>query len=219
MQWEGVYVIDSPSAEALRAIYSVWRDLTNALDCIEEYLERDFDLDDSQIGPALWSSALMHYKRARQGHRGNKVHRPVWLGLTAEQSHLDAELCVWRDRLYSHAVGIGEDLAVRAFVNPGPGGVGYAVYGVSVAMTHVTTPGRDHAKRFYELLKQLIPKAKAIESVEHRRVWSEVAVMPIEQILKGRPYVKEIHFDESSQRYRAALRKAKRDNADGNDGR
>lgn len=206
----GNYVISSSKADRYLSVAVAVLDLKIAKEMIEQCLGDD-DADETRDHhEAYWTTALIRFRRAfSKGRRATWEHDAIIGSLSLESQESYAQFRMLADKFVAHSVGIGEDMAVTAVLGPGADNT-VVVYGAAVRKTRVSSPGTNLARRLLTLLAELIPVIGVVEDAAHRELLQELRGWPAADLVKGGIYEKGVHFDDTSDLYRNALKAYRR---------
>lgn len=204
----GSYVIRGEFADRYRAVGVALLDLKIANGMIARCIDDRDDDDDDDLEEALWTTALIRFRRAfTKGRGADWGYSDLLSALTPERRASFDLFYMFADKFIAHPVGIGEDMAVTAEIGPGVDGSA-VVYGGCVREARVSSPGTDLAKELLILLAELIDLVAMREGIVHRefieaiRLWWSSA-----DLLRDGMYESSINFDRTSGLYRKELKK------------
>lgn len=137
---------------------------------------------------ACWTTAIIRYERCFSG-RSWAAQEIVTSKLSQAQLETHHYFRYLRDKMFSHALGVGEDFEVTAAVYPGPSGK-LEIVGVEPRPRRISSPGRDLAKEFLDLVLVIRALVEPAYEAMKTELYSNLRNLPIEDAVKGLPIEK-----------------------------
>ena len=182
----GNYRLRTP-AVALQSLAGARIDLR----IVEEMLQHCLDPDGEvhalcdELEEACWTTAVIRYARCFSA-RSWPAREVVTDKLSANQLETHHYFRFLRDKMFGHAIGVGEDFEVTAAVCPGTSRK-LEVVAVGPRPRRISSPGSDLAKEFLELVRVV----RALVDPAYERLFAqllrELRAMPLEEAVKGLP--------------------------------
>jgi hypothetical protein len=210
----GNYRLKVPAVD-LQSLAGAITDLQIAEDMLQHCIESDIEIHDTceELEEACWTTAVIRYERSFSC-RSWPSKEIVIDKLSATQLETHHFFRFLRDKMFGHALGVGEDFEITAAVYPGSSGK-LEIVGVGPRPRRISSPGSDLAKEFSELVtfvRQLVEqayermKAQLLRDLRGKAITEMVKGLPV--IQTDLPWGKD---DRSFRRYLdAATRSSKR---------
>lgn len=137
---------------------------------------------------ACWTTAIVRYERCFSG-RSWAAKEIVTDRLSRAQFEAHNYFRYLRDKMFSHALGVGEDFEITAAVYPGPSRK-LEIVGVGPRPRRISSPGQDLAWEFMELVVVVRDLVEPAYEAQKAKLLSELRTVPIQAAVKGRPLKK-----------------------------
>ena len=175
------------SAKALQSLAGARIDLQIAEDMLRHCIEPGGAMRSacSELEEACWTTAIVRYERCFSG-RSWPTKEVVTDRLSGPQLEAHHYFRYLRDKMFSHAVGVGEDFEITAAVFFGAS-KGLEIVAVGARPRRISSPGSDLAYEFLELVKVVRGLVDPFYELLRNQLRDELRGMPLSEVIRGGP--------------------------------
>lgn len=186
---EGTYRLkDDQTARLLQSMAGAKTDLWIAEDMLNHCIDTDGEVHQlcEELEEACWTTAVIRYERCFN-QRSWPAEEIVLSKLTQEQLVSHHYFRFLRDKMFGHALGVGEDFEITAVIFPmGPGGA-MRLGGIGPKPRRISSPGTDAAKEFLDLVKTVRALINPAFWAMCSRFTAQMQQLPLDDVIKGGP--------------------------------